>query len=335
MTAPIDRRKFLATTALGAGVALLPGCARTVGAVGAGAAGPITYTNPSPLDPLAEAIMRQYPEQATGLGIDNGARAMLKHRLTDLTPSGVAAQVAGAKARLAATKAMMPSLAGQDALDAEVVIAAHELALGGWQFPYGDVAFGSYRNSPYVVAQNVGQFLDVPSFLDSSHTVETSEDAEAYLDRMRDYARNLDGETERLRHDRGLGVVAPDFLLKKTVGQLTIAQKGAPESWSIVSSLADRAKELGGDYQARAAKIARDAIAPALARQLAEIEQPRPAGEQQCRGVGPAAGRCLLRLGAARGDDDDADPRRSAPDGPRPARRAAGADGHDPEGRGL
>jgi uncharacterized protein (DUF885 family) len=276
MTAPIDRRKFLATTALGAGMALLPGCARTVGGVGAGAAGPITYTNPSRLDPVAEAIMRQYPEQATALGIDTGVRAALKHRLTDLTPAGVAAQVAGAKTRLAATKAMLPRLAGQDALDAEVVIAAHELALGGWQFPYGDVSFGSYRNSPYVVAQNVGQFLDVPSFLDSSHTVETTDDAEAWLDRMSDYARNLDGETERLKHDRGLGVVAPDFLLEKTVNQLTIAQKGAPEDWSIVTALGDHAKDLGGDYVARAGTIARDAIAPALARQLGEIERQVP-----------------------------------------------------------
>ena len=274
MNAPLDRRKFLATTALGAGVALLPGCARTVTGSGAmSAAVPIAYTNPSPLDPLAEAIMRQYPEQATGLGIDKGARAVLKHRLIDLTPSGVAAQVAGAKARLAATQAMMPSLAGQDALDAEVVVAAHELALDGWKFPYGDVAFGSYRNTPYVVAQNVGQFLDVPSFLDSSHTVETKDDAEAWLDRMRAYARNLDGETERLRHDRGIGVVAPDFLLKKTVNQLGIAQQGDPASWSIVTNLADKTKAIPGDWSARGAKIAAAEIAPALARQLAEIRQ--------------------------------------------------------------
>jgi len=151
------------------------------------------------------------------------------------------------------------------------VIAAHELALGGWAFPYGDVALGSYRNSPYVVAQNVGQFLDVPSFLDSSHTVETADDAEAWLDRMRDYARNIDGETERLKHDRGLGVVAPDFLLSKTVDQLGIAQQGAPESWSIVTSLADKAKRISGDWATRASRIAEAEIAPALARQLAEI----------------------------------------------------------------
>ncbi|NCP10730.1 MAG: DUF885 domain-containing protein [Sphingomonadales bacterium] len=270
MNAPLDRRRFLGASALAGTMALLPGCARTMVA-GEVPAAALAYANPSPLDPIAEGLMRHYPEWATGLGIDGGARAPLKHRLTDLTPAGVAEQAASARARTATAKALLPGLTGQDALDAEVVIAAHELALGGWAFPYGDVALGSYRNSPYVVAQNVGQFLDVPSFLDSSHTVETADDAEAWLDRMRDYARNIDGETERLKHDRGLGVVAPDFLLSKTVDQLGIAQQGAPESWSIVTSLADKAKRISGDWATRASRIAEAEIAPALARQLAEI----------------------------------------------------------------
>ena len=63
----------------------------------------------------------------------------------------------------------------------EVVRSAYRTALEGFALPYGDVAVGGWRNTPYVVIQNVGAYLDVPRFLDSDHTVETAADAEAYL----------------------------------------------------------------------------------------------------------------------------------------------------------
>ena len=65
---------------------------------------------------------------------------------------------------------------------------AHETAAEGFKFPYGDVALlnsnWSWRNAPYVVAQNTGAFLEIPSLLEEQHTVATREDAEAYLARL-------------------------------------------------------------------------------------------------------------------------------------------------------
>ena len=76
-------------------------------------------------------------------------------------------------------------------------------------FPYGDVALlnqnWSWRNAPYVVAQNTGAFLEIPSLLDEQHTVEAARDAEAYLERLSAYAGQLDGETARLEVGRGAG----------------------------------------------------------------------------------------------------------------------------------
>ena len=70
-------------------------------------------------------------------------------------------------------------------------------------FPYGDVALlnsnWSYRNASYVVAQNTGAFLEIPSLLDEQHTVTSAPDAEAYLARLEAYAGQIDGETERLK----------------------------------------------------------------------------------------------------------------------------------------
>src|SRR5690606_21634372 len=144
--------------------------------------------------------------------------------------------------------------------DVDVAITAHEYAAEGFAFPYGDSAVlntsWSYRNAPYVVAQNTGAFLEIPTMLDTQHTIETPEDAEAYLARLEAYAGQLDGETERLRSARSQGVIAPDFLLDKTLSQLEIAREGDVAKWSLVTSLANRTKGMKGDYGAKAAKIA-------------------------------------------------------------------------------
>ena len=50
--------------------------------------------------------------------------------------------------------------------------------------PYGDVAVGGWRNTPYVVIQNVGAYIDTPQFLDTDHPIENRADAEAYLSRL-------------------------------------------------------------------------------------------------------------------------------------------------------
>ena len=65
-----------------------------------------------------------------------------------------------------------------------MALAAHEITDEGYRFPYGDVVnldnnLG-YRNMPYVVNQLCGAFVETPDFLDSRHTVNTAEDAEAY-----------------------------------------------------------------------------------------------------------------------------------------------------------
>src|SRR5262249_8663325 len=130
-------------------------------------------------------------------------------------------------------------------LDLDVVQTAFQLAADGFEFPYGDVAVldnnWSYRNSPYAVAQNVGAFVEIPSFLDSSHSINNPADADAYLARMEAYARQLDGETVRVRADAARGVVLPDFLMAKTLNQLRTSRAQPIEQWGVVTSLATRA----------------------------------------------------------------------------------------------
>ncbi len=147
------------------------------------------------------------------------------------------------------------------------------------RFPYGEVALlnsnWSWRNAPYVVAQNTGAFLEIPSFLEEQHTVTTVDDADAYLARISAYAGQLDGETGRLKAAAGQGVIAPDFILDKTIAQLRIARGGNVAEWPFVASFAKKTKDLGGDFAPQAAKLAADQVQPALDRQLAELVEHR------------------------------------------------------------
>ena len=225
---------------------------------------------------FAEELLADYPESAASLGIDKDERKTLKSKLSDRSPAGQEKIAGRARSRLDRLKAINPATLGPAArIDVDVVRTAHEFALEGFAFPYGDVALlnsnWSYRNAPYVVAQNTGAFLEIPSLLDEQHTIASPEDADAYLARLEAYAGQIEGETERLKSAAAQNVIAPNFLLDKALAQLRVARGGNIAEWSVVTSLAKRTSSLPGDHAARAAKIAADRIAPALGRQYEEL----------------------------------------------------------------
>ncbi len=228
------------------------------------------------LDRIAEALLVDSPEGASGLGIDTGARAALKSRLSDRSAAGQRMVADHLKAHVATLRAIdMAALSPATRTDVDVVRTAFETALDGFALPYGDVAVGGWRNAPYVVIQNVGAYLDVPRFLDSDHSIATKADADAYLARLDAYPAQLDGETERVRAASALGVVPPDFLLDKALGQMTRARSGDPATWDVVTSLARRTKDIPGDWTARATAFAAQKVAPALDRQIAALRADR------------------------------------------------------------
>jgi uncharacterized protein (DUF885 family) len=273
---PATRRDFIAGT--GAAIAAmtnLGACAKREAPAAVTAA-----DVESTLARVAEDLLTDYPENATSLGIDTGARAALKARLSDRSAAGQAAIAKRVGERLTRLKAIDDSgLDDAARIDLDVVRTAHETAAEGFGFPYGEVALlnsnWSWRNAPYVVAQNTGAFLEIPSLLEEQHTIGSREDAEAYVARLSAYAGQLDGETGRLEDARAKGVIAPDFILDKTLAQLTLARSGAVAEWPVVASLARRTKDMPGDFGGQAAKVAADAVLPALARQHAELEEHR------------------------------------------------------------
>jgi uncharacterized protein (DUF885 family) len=228
------------------------------------------------LDDMANNLLVLFPEAATSLGIDTGARAALRSQLADRSAAGqrrVADQLRKDLARLTALDAGNLSFAMRTSV--EVVRSAYATSLDGFALPYGDITVGGWRNTPYVVIQNVGAYLDVPRFLDSDHRIENAADADAYLARMRSYAKQLDGELERIKAARESGLVPPAFLLDKALQQINVSAKNAREGGSLVESIERRSKDIPGDWAGRARTIAAQEIAPALDRQISELETQR------------------------------------------------------------
>lgn len=262
-----NRRDLLQGSGAAAMAAMLPGTA--FGATGADSAATAL------LEKTAETIFDDYPEAAAGLGLDKGKRAALKRRLSNRGPAGKADAAHRARTVLAKlNKIDTATLSPAVRTNVEVVRTAYQRATEGYALPYGDVATltSGWRNSPYAVAQNVGAYLDIPQLLNVDHRIDTPADADAYLARMIAYAGQIDGEAERVRAAGAMGVRLPDFALAQSLKQLEIARSGPVEQWGIVTSLAERTAKMPGDFAARAARIATDQIAPALARQIAALE---------------------------------------------------------------
>ncbi|HEX6741295.1 MAG TPA: DUF885 domain-containing protein [Sphingomicrobium sp.] len=274
-TFELTRRETVAALAASAAFALLPGCKVQPGKAGL-AAGDADASKL--LDSIAENLLRLGPEGATSLGIDTGKRAAMRTELGDRSPAGQEKLAAMLRADLARADAIdTAALSFPVRTSVEVVRSAYKTALEGLALPYGDVAVGGWRNTPYVVIQNVGAYLDTPKFLDTDHPMDTASDAEAYLSRLAQYPGQLDGELERMKAARGRGLVPPAFLIDKAIGQLSLAAGNAHQGDGIVDSIVRRTKEknIGGDWDARARKIVTEQVAPALDRQIEELKAER------------------------------------------------------------
>ncbi len=278
------RRQTVASLAASAAVPALAGCTRSIAA--APLPPPPVATAPPQeelalqlLDQTAQHLLQLGPEGATSLALDKDALAPLRFKLSDRSKKGEEDTAAVLRADLAKFDALDENaLSDSTRTSVEVVKSVYNTALEGFALPYGDITVGGWRNTPYVVIQNVGAYLDVPRFLDSEHPVKSVSDAEAYLARLDSYPAQLDGELERMKSAAAYGLIPPDFLIDKTIQQMKGSIAGAHDpQGALVTSLATRAAKEGiaGDWGARAAKIAQDKVAPALERQMAELQRQR------------------------------------------------------------
>lgn len=230
------------------------------------------------LDSVAWNLLALKPERATSIGVDKGAHAALRSRLEDRSAAGQAAVAAQLRRDLARVRAIDTApLDPATRTSVEVVRSAYTVALEGFALPYGDVAVGDWRNSPYVVIQNVGAYLDVPRMLGADQPVKDAGDAEAYLARLGAFDDQLDGETGRMRQAAQVGLIPPDFLIDKTLKQLegTLAAARSADGGDLVQGLVRRSGAIAGSWDARAKAIVTGQVAPAIERQIAQLRRLR------------------------------------------------------------
>ena len=233
------------------------------------------------LDRLTDELLVANPEEAGFLGVDTGARATLKSRLTDRSWASVEQGRRFDAERLKELRRIDPErLDPLDRVNYETVAYALQLGADSAAFPFGEVTLAAAMNEssgPYVVNQQSGALNVVPEFLINQHAIDDRADAEAYLARLGQFGKVLDEETERVRRDMGQGVIAPDFILDTTLGQMTAFRATAAATSRLVTSLADRAKAKGlaGDWAGQAGRIVESGVYPALDRQIAAIRDAR------------------------------------------------------------
>jgi uncharacterized protein (DUF885 family) len=223
---------------------------------------------------MAESFRRS-PELPTYLGIDKDALAWTKSELSDFSLTALAENKATNARQLKDLRSLdRKQLTGMDAINYDTV--EFTLAVqdeGNRKFQYG----GQGAGAPYVLSQLTGSYQSMPDFLDNQHVIETKGDADAYMARLEAFGRLLDQEAEVMRHDVGLGVTPPDFVIDKTLTQLKAFLASAPADAPVVKSLVRRTaeKKIAGDWATQASGLYAEKVRPALARQAELLESLR------------------------------------------------------------
>ena len=270
----MDRRSLLQTLAATAAFSALPASiamARQAAVTASGA----SATLHALLDQMVQEMMLTDPEALTSLGMDSGAHADARSKLSDRSVTKVEADKDQFNAAIRQLKAIdREQLNDTDRIYYDTVDFFGEAYSDGFQFPYGGGTFPS----PYTVSQLTGSYQGIPDFLDSQHPIETAQDAEAYLSRLAAFATVLDDERVRMNNDYAAGAIPPDFVIERTLAQMAALTNTAADQSIMSQSVARRAREKGidGAWGERAAAIIEQDVYPALRRQADALKAVQP-----------------------------------------------------------
>ncbi len=220
----------------------------------------------------AELFLHRSPEQATNLNWDVGAQTGLRSRLDDRSLAVMASDrtaIAAAQAQLSTINRRPLSAKAMLDYDIAAFVYAQFADILG-RYGYIDI---DLRPSPYVVSQMNGSYYWLPDFIGSRHPIGSASDVGAWYARLAAFAVALDQETERIRHDAGIGVLPPAFVIARTLAQLRKLRDTPPRQSALMADAIARAMAKGlGDIGVRGEAIFAAQIAPALTRQAAALE---------------------------------------------------------------
>jgi uncharacterized protein (DUF885 family) len=235
---------------------------------------------------LTLGYYRHAPESATYNGAARELAPSADGRLNDRSVAGEAARVAEIETLVTALKAIAP-----DELDAErrrvrtTLITLFDGALAPSRVVDYGTSFAAYGVwfLPYVIAQNTGPTVDIPNLMTAQHSVRDAAEAEAYLDRIAIMPGILDDALATMRHDVGLGVIPPDFIVSKARAVVDAFATTPTTENPLYASFVDKletANVSGADeFAGRALSLVDEGVLPAYRRisaYLTEIEPRAP-----------------------------------------------------------
>jgi uncharacterized protein (DUF885 family) len=246
-----------------------------VGALAAARA-TVAFAAPDPDADLGKLLARHMdeylalsPEAAAAILTDARGKAA-RWKLDDRSPAGKARATAAAQRwrselRQVDRRPLSPAMA----IDYDCAAFSYEmLAELGARYGFQDHAL---RPGPYVVTQMSGAYYWLPQGF-ARTPIAGRDDADAYLSRLAALAVALDQERERIVQDAAAGVAPPDFVLARTLRQITDLRDTGAEASTLVKGPAARASAAGfGDVGGAASRIFETRIRPSLDRQAAVL----------------------------------------------------------------
>ena len=178
----------------------------------------------------------QSPEAMTYAGLDSLPFESHSHKLGDYSGAldkKLKGELVDAKNQLENFKS--PKANPTDRLTYEITTWLVDDYLAGEKYEY----------SGYPISQLSGPHVNLPSFLTDMHTITNQESADNYLSRLREMGRVLDETHGRVQEYADNGVVAPDFIITKTIGVLEAFIKDGPSGNALVTTLPERLEKAG------------------------------------------------------------------------------------------
>ena len=181
------------------------------------------------LDSVAENLLRLDPANATVLGLDVGRGAELRSQLSDRSAAGQRRLRRPSKPISHVSKhSTIEPLSFPVRTSVEVVRSAYSHGHGRFCLPlWRRRGRRCWRNTPYVVIQNVGAYIDTPQFLDTDHPIENRRRCRGLSQPPCAVSRaNSTASSSGCARLERKGLVPPNFLIDKALAQLAIAREG-------------------------------------------------------------------------------------------------------------
>ena len=138
------------------------------------------------------------------------------------------------------------------------------------------------NNKPYPVEQAFGFQKNIINFLLSTHQIKNARLARHYVERVKAVGPLIDAVRADVERQAKLGVVAPDFIIDRSVAQMQALIAPAPKDNALVKTLAEKSKAIDLDAAERQKLIddttatVAQSVYPAYRRLIAEEKALRP-----------------------------------------------------------